>query len=48
MRKLIKDRLLAIWCDELEVMHDISASEFGNLSDDDLLDLYDEVFGFSG
>jgi|FreactcultureFD7_1027221.scaffolds.fasta_scaffold00949_21 hypothetical protein len=48
MRKLIKDRLLAIWCDELEGIHDISSSELGDLSDEDLLDLYDEVLGFSG
>lgn len=48
MRKLIKDRLLAIWCDELEQMHDIGSSELGDLSDEDLLDLYDDVLGFSG
>lgn len=48
MRKLIMERLNNVWCDELESMHDISQSEFSLLSDEDLLDLYDEVFGFSG
>lgn len=48
MRKLIKDRLTEIWCDELATEHDIGASEFANLSDEELLDLYDEVFGYTG
>ena len=48
MRTLIKERLLAVWCNELDSIHDISPSEFSNLSDEELLDLYDEVFGFSG
>lgn len=48
MRKLIKDRLTEIWCDELADEHDISELEMSNLSDEELLDLYDEVFGYQG
>ena len=48
MRKLIKDRLTEIWCDELADEHDISVTDMANLGDEDLLDLYDEVFGYQG
>ena len=48
MRKLIMERLNNIWCDELEGIHEIAQSEFSLMSDEELLDLYDEVFGFSG
>jgi hypothetical protein len=48
MRKLIMERLNNIWCDELEGIHELAQSEFSLMSDEELLDLYDEVFGFSG
>lgn len=48
MRKLIKDRLAEIWCEDLEIEHDISIAEIANLGDEDLLELYDEVFGYQG
>jgi len=48
MRKLIMERLNNIWCDELEGIHEIAQSEFSLMSDEELLDLYDEVFGFGG
>ena len=48
MRKLIMERLNNIWCDELEGIHDVAQSEFSLLSDEELLDLYTEVFGIGG
>ena len=48
MRKLIMERLNNIWCDELEGIYELAQSEFSLMSDEELLDLYDEVFGFSG
>jgi hypothetical protein len=48
MRKLVMERLGNVWCDSLEVEHDIAQSEFSLLSDEDLLDLYTDVFGFGG
>ena len=48
MRKMIMERLGNVWCDALEIDHDIAQSEFSLMSDEELLDLYDEVFGFSG
>jgi hypothetical protein len=48
MRKLIMERLNNIWCDELEGIHEIAQSEFSLMTDEELLDLYDEVFGFGG
>lgn len=47
MRKLILHRLNAIWCDNMEETFEIAQMSFGLLSDEELLDLYDEVFGFS-
>jgi hypothetical protein len=48
MRKLVMERLGNVWCDALEIEHDIAQSEFSLLSDEELLDLYTEVFGFGG
>jgi hypothetical protein len=48
MRKLVMERLGNVWCDALEVEHDIAQSEFSLLSDEELLDLYTEVFGIGG
>lgn len=48
MRKLVMERLGNVWCDELEVEHDIAQSEFSLLTDEELLDLYTDVFGFGG
>ena len=48
MRKLIMERLGNVWCDAMEATHDIAQSEFSLLSDEDLLDLYTDVFGFGG
>jgi hypothetical protein len=48
MRKLVMERLGNVWCDELEVEHDIAQSEFSLLNDEELLDLYTDVFGIGG
>lgn len=48
MRKLVMERLGNVWCDDLEIKHDISQSEFSLLSDEELLDLYTDVFGVGG
>ena len=49
LRELMTQRILDnITEEELSAYHDISPAEIRELSDEDFLDLYEELFGFQG
>ena len=48
MRELVLKRIATLGSVELEEEFDISPDEVLALNDEDLLELYDEIFGFNG
>ena len=50
MRNLVIARITEVLvdCPDLQVELDISPEELNNLSNEELLDLFEEIFGFNG
>lgn len=46
MRELIIDKIIAVWDDSLEVIHNVKLHELPTLSDRMLLELYDNIFEY--
>lgn len=48
MRELIEARVRSVWCEDMEVDFDMSLDELPELSDKELLDIYDLITGING